>query len=392
MEPWKPILSGSDRERALSFVEAISARLVSRSPSDASLQRGHASRAILHRSLAEAGLSVELNRDRCRENLLACFAAIEESPLSLGLAVGISGMAFASAYCAAFIGLDENVLTEFDDLVGACVAQRPWLGHFDLLTGILGPGIYGLQRGTAGAQIVAETLARLGELAEEQAIGCAWRTVPAHGRQEWTQQFPDGYLDLGVAHGSAGVVGFAATAAARGVCRERASRTYAQGVGWLLSQADPAREPSAFPDLAVPVRHGRLAWCYGAPGILATSTMALESLTADTHVVLKNLTEQTGRDVVRTMESQEIGICHGLSGLALIFMRLYKRLGWPECLSTASSCVQCLLARLQLIGPQGLESPALDRTFLTGMTGVVLVLLAAATDVEPAWDRVLMLS
>ncbi|MBI3726400.1 hypothetical protein HY251_20940, partial [bacterium] len=40
----------------------------------------------------------------------------------------------------------------------------------------------------------------------------------------------------------------------------------------------------------------------------------------------------------------------------------------------------------------GREVPVDDPGFLTGASGIGLALLAASTDLEPAWDRLLLLS
>jgi len=90
--------------------------------------------------------------------------------------------------------------------------------------------------------------------------------------------------------------------------------------------------------------------------------------------------------------------CHGVAGLMQITLRFAHDTGLPQFREAAQALGSQLLSLYDpktLLGYYSLE-PGGNRVdqpgLLDGVPGVVLVLLAAATDVEPAWDRLFLLS
>jgi hypothetical protein len=97
----------------------------------------------------------------------------------------------------------------------------------------------------------------------------------------------------------------------------------------------------------------------------------------------------------------DAGICHGAAGAAHLFNRLYQATGDPAFRDAALFWIDRILAhRKPGTGVGGYEMWTVgentelswnpDPGFLTGSSGVGLVLLAAASAVEPEWDRVLL--
>jgi hypothetical protein len=90
--------------------------------------------------------------------------------------------------------------------------------------------------------------------------------------------------------------------------------------------------------------------------------------------------------------------CHGVAGLLSIALRFRHDLGDSLFSEEISKLVEQLLTRFQPdsllgfrnieYGDHEIEQPGL----LDGAPGVALVLLAAATEVEPTWDRLFLLS
>ncbi|HEX7277236.1 MAG TPA: lanthionine synthetase LanC family protein, partial [Acidimicrobiales bacterium] len=77
----------------------------------------------------------------------------------------------------------------------------------------------------------------------------------------------------------------------------------------------------------------------------------------------------------------DAGLCHGAAGLLHVSNRLYQATGDER---------QAAAARRWL--EPALTLPVAGAGFLEGRAGVGLALLAATTDVEPEWDRILLLS
>ena len=100
--------------------------------------------------------------------------------------------------------------------------------------------------------------------------------------------------------------------------------------------------------------------------------------------------------------NRDAALCHGAAGNAHIFHRLHRRTG-DDCFRQAAlSWIDDVLAyRKPGVGVGGFQTWAEvdggqgfvdDASFLGGSAGIGLALLAAITDTDPAWDRLLLLS
>ena len=117
-----------------------------------------------------------------------------------------------------------------------------------------------------------------------------------------------------------------------------------------------------------------MAWCYGDPG-------AAGALFAAEPEIATAITERAAVRPVLDSGVVDGSICHGAAGLAHIFNRFHQASGSGLLRQAALDWLEQLV-----------EMPRPDSGFLTGAAGVGLVLLAAATPIEPRWDRVLVLS
>jgi lantibiotic modifying enzyme len=98
------------------------------------------------------------------------------------------------------------------------------------------------------------------------------------------------------------------------------------------------------------------------------------------------------------------GICHGSSGLAHLFNRLWQTTGEEAFAGAARLWIERTLDgrspgegiagfriwRVNTPGSGGYWDA--EPGFLEGVTGVGLTLLGAVSEVEPEWDRILLLS
>jgi len=100
--------------------------------------------------------------------------------------------------------------------------------------------------------------------------------------------------------------------------------------------------------------------------------------------------------------ARDAGLCHGTAGIAHLFNRMYQATGdalladaaryWYErTLMVRKPGVEIAGYRVRLADgsqPQRAARPG----FLTGAAGIGLSLLSAISDVEPSWDRLLLVS
>ena len=301
-----------------------------------------------------------------------------------------------------------DVNADIDALVLFDLRQRPWI-VYDLISGLVGVGIYFLERlprNTAkkGIRAVIDGIERLSESADP---GIAWFTGPEL-LPDWQRTLcPGGYYNLGVAHGIPGILFFLSEAIAAGVEEPRAGRLLEGGMRWLMAQQRAAGSLARFSSWlpSSESRGARLAWCYGDLGILAVALQVArragrQDWSDFAHALLDNClswpAEQAG--------AIDAPLCHGAVGIAHIFNRIYQSEGDVRCREAALKWYQTALdmrrpgegvggflvaAKPDPSGPTVWEA---SPNFLDGSIGIALALLSALEPIAPDWDRLLLLS
>lgn len=100
---------------------------------------------------------------------------------------------------------------------------------------------------------------------------------------------------------------------------------------------------------------------------------------------------------------RDAGLCHGAAGLGHLFNRMYQATGAPALRDAARFWLVRTLEMRQpgcgIAGFAAYRHPGSETlrwmghaSLLIGAAGIALALLAAATPVEPAWDRMLLAS
>jgi hypothetical protein len=409
---WQPLLQGACKDRALEGVEAIVDHLapLGRDPDgNCSLACGTAGLAILHAYTGLTGYQTEDHAAlaiRCLEHALA---AMSSEPASASLYDGLTGVGWALAHLDGRLpGLDvEDDLAEIDVVLLDHLDQSPWPGPYELCEGLVGFGVYALERlpGTVAVACLERVIDRLAETAEHRPQGITWASSSAWLVPHLQQERQRPYYHLGLAHGVPGVIAFLGRACAAGVATAKARPLLEGAVRWLLSR-QPADGTTGFPGHIGPGLAPVPAppeWCYGDPGIAA-------ALLGAAHAVDEPAWERAALAIARRAclprRSQVIqaGLYHGAAGLGHLYNRMFQATGQPWLREAAEFWLR---RTLEMRSPQGEVAgffawgpgvKAGPRTwvdnpqFLTGIAGIALALLAAATPVEPQWDRVLLLS
>jgi len=388
-ERWEPIAPPQERRALLETATTLLSRFDGFVPErdDAALATGWAGvalfeayRAAIHedeQAIAAAGRTIE----RALEGI----ETLADDP---SLFTGLAGISWVLAHLDGWLLdlEDEDPLESVDRDLEALVGSAPWTSHFDLVSGLAGLGVYAEERlpRPEAVRTLRAIADRLAERADPREHGAAWHTAP-----EWIYldeiraDYPDGYYDLGVAHGHAGVV---AALGKLSATDPDARFMLGEALDWLWGN-ELGEGPSAFSNYAFPStasEPARAAWCYGDPGISVALLVAADASGDD---ALRERAIAIGaRAAARPMSScgvVDASVCHGAAGLAHLFHRLFVATG-DGVFADAS---RRWLAEI----PRYL--PAIDRPwFLEGAAGVGLVLLAAATDQAPAWDRILLAS
>jgi lantibiotic modifying enzyme len=339
-----------------------------------------------------------------------------------GLFGGLSGLAFAAVSLARNGTRYQRLLGKLDEVLLplACMdAERlaarqdgVSVHDFDLVSGVSGVSAYLLSRSSQPDAVDAlrRALSALTQLAGQPDGLPRWWTPPNLLGEDMAAEFPYGNVNVGLAHGIPGPLAALSlalrdgievpgqAAAVRGMAEWLAAhrRDDPWGVNWPAA-VPVTPERTVAPSAMVPPT--RTAWCYGSPGVARALWLAGEALgDADMRQLAIEAMLAAGRrpDAHRNIESPTF--CHGQAGLLQVTLRFAQDTGLPAFRDAADALAGQLLAAYQperTVGFVSLEpggNPVDRPGLLDGAAGVAMVLLAAATGVEPVWDRVFLLA
>lgn len=440
MTQWSPILSPSNKimisaqEAIDAIAHAVKARDYESSKRETLHHRTYED-ALLYSYLAVAQNDF-VWATQAAESLNQAIDEAAQQPGYLGLFGGLGGLGWTVEHVSRLLsqvsppaGDDPNIDVEGDDEGGELAAIEEDLNGeidvailrnlrdftssnpYDLISGLVGFGVYFLERlpKETAIQGIQSVFGHLETLAERTDHGITWHSGPELLPDWQREQCPNGYYNLGVAHGIPGIIHFLSEVSGTTIVdQQRTYRLLEGAVNWLISQRRPLGSRSTFSSWIVPGEEpsdSRLAWCYGDIGILSVLLqVACRAGRDDWQKVADDLLDHC---LARPPEEAGVGdapLCHGAAGVAHIFNRIYQSKNDPRCLDAALLWLDRALAMRQPgagVGgfssltrpdPSGPISWEASPAFLDGSIGVALTLLAAMTPIEPAWDRMLLLS
>lgn len=154
----------------------------------------------------------------------------------------------------------------------------------------------------------------------------------------------------------------------------------------LISHADlTQKQGSVFPTKIIdgkPQYPSRLAWCYGDVGV----GMALLLLGKELGEEVLELAAER-RDFLNTRVEDPF-LCHGSSGLALIFYKAWLLSKNDKLLDAAKYWTQ---ETLNYLNASFLPNKSSNLTLLNGLSGIGLVLLALDQGFLPGWEKGILL-
>lgn len=419
---WKPTLIGASRQAAIEAVDAIADALQPAMESwgkrwddpagidNASMACGRAGAALF---FAYRAAALPQRDDAPAIDLIEeALNQLSQRAMDCSLYCGFTGLAWVCDQIASLSGntsTEEDVNAEIDAALLEHVSRRRPDAEWDLIDGLTGIGVYGLNRLTRpnGRKIAEQVVEALAGLAQLQPDGLSWPTPERRhvgddrtNRAQWS-------FNLGMAHGVPGAIAFLGAACVLDVAKATAGRLLEQAVPWLWNQRLEDDTLSCFPHFCGPGLDGspsRCAWCYGDLGI--TSALMIAARGAERADWYDNAIKLARHCAVRRSDRRDVldcGLCHGAGGVGHIFNRLYQASGDPLLEEASAYWLEWVLSKRDpACGIGGFRTWSQERTpdgewiddprFLTGACGTGLALLAAATDRNPAWDTCLLLS
>lgn len=331
---------------------------------------------------------------------------IENNRLNNG-SNGLSGVGWTLEHLAQYDFLDidtQDMLGDIDEFLYETMLRDMEEKKFDYMVGALQKGLYFLNRAknpgnkTAGVYLsdLVNVMDRVVEKDNEGRLMFFTMVNDEDGKKH-------PICNLGLAHGMPSVAWFLGKLAENEINGKTARRLLDGFISYILKHTqDPGEHSAFFPQWVVGESspgESRLAWCYGDLGLgtgifqaaAGSKNKELEKQMVDV------LIHSAGRRGLEANGVKDAGMCHGTAGLAHIFNRMYNYTGRGEFKDAA----------LHWFG-ETLEMAAFEDGYagykrwnrkwykevdiFDGVTGIGLSLLAAVSGIEPAWDRMMLLS
>jgi lantibiotic biosynthesis protein len=245
------------------------------------------------------------------------------------------------AFAAMLAALDEHIndltalkLAAAHERIDRGELARP--GEYDLISGLTGLGVYHLVRhGSAGSGMTAAVLDYLVALAEPvcrhgESLPGWWSGTGPAGTPD--RAWPGGHLNLGMAHGGAGVLALLSGAMRAGIQVEG----HAKAVSELCATFDRYREGSSacpwWPAMISLSEHSqgrtsqerqaRPSWCYGTPGQARAQQLAGLALGDQERMrVAERALAGCVLDQQLTGLLTDASLCHGWAGVVQTLWR-----------------------------------------------------------------------
>ncbi len=324
---------------------------------------------------------------------------------------GSAGVGWAALYLQSNLkeygidDLDDETLNRLD----AELQERTLIalkgGNFDYLHGGLSGVIYFLDRlqSLPGRnEYLADIVRTLSNIAIENN---------EKGEIMWDSNY-DGTsvfeFNLGLAHGIPSVICLLSLIKLEGVAPENCASLIEKSINWLLAQKKTkGSSASLFPSILNDAYDkSRLAWCYGDLGIAICLLHASKATNNDSwRKEAINIAQRASeRRDFRSTLVYDACICHGTSGLILIYNMLYQETHIEDFRLTALFWIEETLKMSLPIGDEeefkfwepgeNDSAGAWVNTYglLEGLAGVSLALQAAVAPQYSKWTRALLIS
>ncbi|WP_407498212.1 lanthionine synthetase C family protein [Elizabethkingia anophelis] len=303
--------------------------------------------------------------------------------------------------------IDDNA-APLDEYLAICMQKDIDSNNYDFLHGAIGYGMYFLERykNTNNDKYKQEYLKYIYQLInffEESSIKynntiyweCENNQEPKH-------------VNLGLAHGIPSIICFLAKVYNVNIEKERIKNLLEQSVSFILKYKT-FENISSFPskvslnniDYDNKEDISRMAWCYGDLGIAIALYHANQIL--NNEEVEREYIELLHKSLKRKDKSismvEDISVCHGSFGLALIFKKFYDRTKIDSLKEAYIYWLNDGLSKsVYTDGIAGFKAHRGDNKYeretdiLGGVSGIGMVLMSILTENSLDWDECLLLS
>ncbi|WP_375563077.1 lanthionine synthetase LanC family protein [Bernardetia sp. OM2101] len=227
----------------------------------------------------------------------------------------------------------DAVLSEIDEILQEQIVSLSEQNNFDILHGLVGVGLYFLERENI------ENLEKIVQLTISQT------SQTEDGFIYWTKydkyDYYDTIIDFGNAHGMGANIFFLSKVLSRNILlselNSKIKEIVVAAIEFYLNHLQKLDDviycyfplkikATDFHNKSYKAENSRLGWCYGDLGILYTLLHTINLLGINKHydsIVSMLRTVAQRRDYEQNF-TIDAGFCHGTSGLAIMFLNIYK--------------------------------------------------------------------
>jgi hypothetical protein len=305
----------------------------------------------------------------------------------------------------------ERLLSDVDLL--ANTIPGPPTAAFDVISGLCGTLGYLLSSGdNCFEQQIEIILSLLVKLADSKGGLPNWFTPYEYLSELQKPHCPEGNLNAGLAHGIPGPLAALSIAKIENRSVQGLDNAIHKLASWLMNNVLRDEWGVNWPyyiplhkidgHVVAPLTDtmiSKAAWCYGAPGIarslwLAGVATKDKSLTDFSLAAMKSIMNRPESSLMLAGS----GLCHGQSGLVQICMRfaydsddIFLK---DQCNIHLSKLLDMYDSNLMFgfTCPDSSGKPLDKPGLLEGSAGIILAILSCVGSIEPAWDRILLLS
>lgn len=272
---------------------------------------------------------------------------------------GIAGVGWALNYLISQQFLDkEEIITylkKLEDVVVQTLVSDISQENYDLMHGLIGKILFlklQYQQGITSQNVLQEHILQSIDFLEKTAIrdqsGLAWKYESVYRENQGIE------FSLGLSHGVPAIIAYLSElkdlAFLPTASQEKITRLLQMSVTWLLDKKNTeVSKWGMYPHFYTPdktaVHRSRLAWCYGDLGVAIALLKASKSLknteyyheakAVALHAARRTIAQSSIFQQDKDASVLDIGICHGLAGVAHIFYQLAQEISEPLLLQSA---------------------------------------------------------
>lgn len=400
---WKPTCRIEQTEKVIKKIDEIAEIIISNKINNTGFMGGKTGLALFLFYYSRF-TSDEKYSDYAEDLIIQVFEEINNGFDYPTYAGGLAGIGWILEHLSkeSYIELDsDEVLSEIDHFLFKAMNFDIEQKKYDFLHGAIGYGLYFLMRDNDLGRKAVETLViGLESISEKDN----------KGKLKWLSEIDKdqalmGY-NLGLSHGISSIISFLGKAYNAGIHKEKSLEQLDGAVKFLLSNsADINKSIAIFPNWVNGSSddiYSRMAWCYGDPGIGAALYNAAKNSDKEIwkNKAIEILKHTTKRKDIEKNGLKDAGICHGTVGLLQIYNRLYNESGEQIFKDSAEYWLEQTFQMARFDDFAGFkvwrsESDGgwnNDAGFLEGLAGIGLVLISTISEIDPLWDKGLLIS